>query len=200
MNYIIKENSQGTEAWLKDRAGHMTASHAQAIGSNGAGLKTYIMEIMAEAIAKVPEDRYTNTDMEAGNDLEADARALYELETGFEVKQVGFVELDEYIGASPDGLIGDDGLLEIKCKNNKKHFEMILDGEKAIESQYIWQMQMQMWVCNRDWCTIVFYNPNFEKSLVIHKIMRDEVMIEKLKIGAETGKKMIEEIKNKLSL
>jgi len=196
---IYNDIEQGTTEWFDIRKMKMTGSHAQAIGSNGAGLKTYIMELMAESIAKVPEDRYINVDMEAGNNLEADARALYELETGFTVEQVGFIELDEYIGASPDGLVGDDGLIEIKCKNNKKHFEMILNGEKGIESKYIWQMQMQMWVCDKKWVDFVSFNANFEKSLVVHRIMRDEAMIEKLKIGAEAGKKMIKEINNKLN-
>lgn len=196
----IHNIEQGSQEWFDIRKMKMTASKAQAIGSNGAGLKTYIMELMAESIAKVPEDRYTNADIEAGNNLESDARALYELETGFEVKKVGFVELDEYVGASPDGLIDDNGGIEIKCKNNKKHFEVILNGEKAIESQYIWQMQMQMWVCNLKWVDFVSFNPNFEQSLVVYRIMRDETMIEKLKIGVESGKKMIEEIKNKLNI
>jgi exodeoxyribonuclease (lambda-induced) len=120
------------------------------------------------------------------------ARKLYELEKDVEIKEVGFIEMDEFSGASPDGLIGEDGLVEIKSPNDKNHF-FIVSTEK-IETKYIWQMQMQMLVTDRKWCDFVSFNPNFEKELVIIRVERDEKKIEKLKIGIEVGKELITKI------
>lgn len=184
----IKNSIQGSDEWLEDRKGKLTASNAQAISANGKGLETYIYTLLAEKYSS-NDEKYINEDMERGNELEAMARKLYELEKGVEIKEVGFVELDDYIGASPDGFIDDDGLVEIKSPNDKNHFYAITT--EKIETKYIWQMQMQMYVTGRKWCDFVSFNPNFERELFIKRIDRDEKAIEKLKIGIETGKKLI---------
>lgn len=185
---------QGTPEWHELRKLKLTASNAQAIAAQGKGLETYCLEVVAAYLSKATPESYTNEHMQRGNELEASARFVYEAEQSLEVKEVGFVLMNEYVGCSPDGLVGDDGLIEIKCKNDKNHLEQIIDGEMGIETSYIWQMQMQMLICKRNWCDFVCYNPNFEKSLLIYRVKKDEAKQEKLKSGIEKGILRIKEI------
>lgn len=183
---------QGTPEWLQLRLGKLTASKAQAIASNGKGLETLALEKVAELLTGKLSEQYTNADMERGNELEAMARNSYELETGNVVTEVGFVELDAFTGASPDGMVGTDGLVEFKCPSDKVFVQCLYT--KKIDTAYEWQMQMQMWVCEREWVDFVLFNPNFPKPLIITRVMRDEVAIAKLKAGAQQGTAMIKSI------
>lgn len=175
----------------------MTASNAQAIQANGKGLETYIYKTMAEFYSTAVEDGYINPDMERGKELETEARSLYELEQSVKVEEAGFIEAHEFIGCSPDGLVGKDGLIEIKCHNDEKHFRLICEGVEGIDKGYWWQMQMQMLVTGRTWCDYVAFNPNFKQTLVIHRIEADKEAHEKLLAGLEIGIKLIQEIKQK---
>ena len=198
---IIHELEQGTPEWHDLRKGRMTASHAQEIANNGKGLDTYILTLMARYYSSAQEESYTNQHMERGNELEPQARAMYELEYDAEIRQVGFIEIDQYVGCSPDGLIGEDGGIEIKCHDDKKHFELVIGG--SVDSKYLWQMQMNMYCTKRKWWDYVSYNPNFEKSLLIHRIEANTPIgkhknpFESLEKGIEAGKKLIEEYKQK---
>ena len=184
---------QRTEDWYNIRKGKMTASNAETIIANGKGLETYIYNLMAEYYSLAEKENYINADMQRGIDLEPEAKIEFQFYTGLDIKEVGCVELNEYILASPDGLIGDDGLIEIKCPNDSIYFKLLLSNN--IKPEYIAQMQMQMYVTERQYCYFVSYNPNFEKSLYIKKINRDEEMIEKLKKGLERGTQLRKEIK-----
>ena len=184
---------QRTEDWYNIRKGKMTASNAETIIANGKGLETYIYNLMAEYYSSAEKENYINADMQRGIDLEPEAKIEFQFYTGLDIKEVGCVELNEYILASPDGLIGDDGLIEIKCPNDSIYFKLVLNDN--IKPEYIAQMQMQMYVTDRLYCYFVSYNPNFEKSLYIKRINRDEEMIEKLKKGLERGTQLIKEIK-----
>ena len=184
---------QRTEDWYNIRKGKMTASNAETIIANGKGLETYIYNLMAEYYSSAEKENYINADMQRGIDLEPEAKIEFQFYTGLDIKEVGCVELNDYILASPDGLIGDDGLIEIKCPNDSIYFKLLLSNN--IKPEYIAQMQMQMYVTERQYCYFVSYNPNFEKSLYIKKINRDEEMIEKLKKGLERGTQLIKEIK-----
>ncbi len=187
MNII--EVSQGSPEWLKCRLGKLTASDSQAIATAGKGLETLCIEKVAQRLTGKAEEGFKSPAMQNGNDLEAEARNAYELETGNIVKQVGFCELDEDVGASPDGLIGNDGLVEIKCKTDTVFVKELLSDE--IDTAHVWQMQFQLWVTDRKWCDYAVYNPNFPKSLIIKRVERDEVAIAKIKAGVETGKALI---------
>ena len=189
----IHNFEQRTEDWYNIRKGKMTASNAETIIANGKGLETYIYNLMAEYYSSAEKENYINADMQRGIDLEPEARLEFEFYTGLDVQEVGFVEYNDFIGVSPDGLIGDDGLIEIKCPNDSIYFKLLLSNN--IKPEYIAQMQMQMYVTDRQYCYFVSYNPNFEKSLYIKKINRDEEMIEKLKKGLERGTELIKEIK-----
>lgn len=196
---LVHEVDQKSEEWFAIRKGKMTASHAQAIGNDGKGLETYITELMAEYYSIGERDTYTSKHMDRGNDLEEQARVIYELETGNEVSQVGFVEYNKFAGCSPDGLVDDKGEIEIKCPDDKGYFKYLLYGEKAIDSCYIWQMQMQLLVTKREWCDFVAYNPNFHKSIFIVRIFADKDKHEKLLAGFKTGEELIGRIKEKLN-
>ena len=148
---------------------------------------------MAEYYSSAEKENYINADMQRGIDLEPEARLEFEFYTDLDVQEVGFIEYNDFIGVSPDGLIGDDGLIEIKCPNDSIYFKLLLNDN--IKPEYIAQMQMQMYVTDRQYCYFVSYNPNFEKSLYIKKINRDEEMIDKLKKGLERGTELIKEIK-----
>ena len=187
------EVEQRSDEWFQAKMGKMSASNADTILANGKGLETYIYSLMAEYYSKGEKVHYTNADIERGILLEPEAKIEFEFYTGLEVREVGYVELNEYILASPDGLIGDDGLIEIKCPNDSIYFKLLLSNN--IKPEYIAQMQMQMYVTDRQYCYFVSYNPNFEKSLYIKKINRDEEMIDKLKKGLERGTQLIKEIK-----
>ena len=173
----------------------MTASHAQAIASNGKGLVTYIREKMCSLYSTGEQDNYTNQAMDYGIEQEPIAKMIYEFETGNRVIDVGFSIYDEYVGCSPDGFVGD-GLIEIKCPTDKVYFNLLLD--KKIDTKYEWQMQMQMLVCGKNWCDYVVYNPNFKQQLFIKRVLRDEKKMEKLILGFESGIKMMKEINKEL--
>lgn len=183
---------QGSEEWLALRLGKFTASNAQAIANNGRGLETLVYEKVAEKITGKAKDQYTNADMDRGNELEEMARNSYELETGILVKKVGFVELSEWVGASPDGTIDEDGLQEIKCKNDA-HFVRFMYTKK-IDPEHMWQMQMQMHVTERKWVDYVLFNPNFAKSLLVTRVQRDEEAIKELIVGLKKAEDMAKEI------
>jgi predicted phage-related endonuclease len=189
---IYNELKQGTPEWLQVRLGKFTASDAQAIASNGKGLETLVYKKAAEVMTGQMKDQYSNADMERGNLLEALARNSYELEKGVIVTQVGFVELDEKVGCSPDGLVGEDGLLEIKCKDDSNFVKFIFDSN--IDPAHDWQMQMQMLVTGRQWVDYVLFNPNFKKSTIITRVLRNDAKITKIEGGLVMGKDKLAEI------
>ena len=182
---------QKSEEWFAIKVGKMTASHANTIRANGAGLKTYIIDILADMFSSAEKASYTNEDMERGNNLEDEAREFYEALTSVMVEQVGFVEINEFSGVSPDGLVNEDGLIEIKCPNDKTFVKLLLD--KKVKKEYNDQMQIQMYATNRQWCDYFCYNPNFEQCYFLHRVLRDEKAIEEIKLGIEEGSKQIKQ-------
>lgn len=195
---IYETLEQGTQEWLKVRLGKFTASNCYTIGTEGmgkgrGGLETLCLEKASEILTQALPEQYTNEDIERGHQLEQEARSAYEIETGRAVKQVGFVEVNEYVGCSPDGLVEDNGLIEIKCKNDKNHLLCLLG--KDIDKTYQWQMQMQMLCAQRQWCDFVSYNPNFKnKPLKIIRVERNPEMIQALEKGLEKGIARVKEI------
>lgn len=188
---------QGTPEWHKARKGKMTGSKADTIATNGKGLDTYVMEICAGTFSSGEDATYSNADMERGKSLEASARSTYELRHYAAVQTVGFVEMDEFVGVSPDGLVGEDGMVEFKCPKDRVYFELLLNGKDGVDSGYVWQMQMQMLVCGRAWCDFVSYNPNFEQDLIVHRFERDLKKHEALTRGINSGKLKIQAIMKK---
>jgi len=160
-----------------------------------------VWEKLAEKYSVGDKDKYTNKDLERGVELEPLARDMYELQTGNKVEEVGFVtneKISKVGGASPDGSIAkQNGGVEIKCFEDKKHFRNIVNGLE-IESQYMWQMQMQMLFMEWEFVDFVTYNPNYKESLLIQRVYPDEKMQNDIKLGLQKGEELINEIKAKL--
>jgi len=191
----LHNHEQGSPEWFACRAGKLTASRAQAIATAGKGLETLIYETLAEKHSSGEHQSFTNADIESGHELEGVARDLYEFETGNKVEQVGFIEMNEYVGCSPDGLIGEDGMLEIKSKKDAVYLRAII--ESKIDSGYIWQCQMQLLVSGRKWVDFVDYSPNMKPNLNITRIYPDPEKQEKLKAGIKKGIEMMKEVEKK---
>lgn len=189
---IHKNLEQGTQEWFDARVGKLTASKASAVASNGKGLETLVFEKVAELLTGQMVMIEQNDAMKRGVELENEARGAYELKTGNMVEQVGFIDAEDGSGCSPDGLIGEDGMLEIKCPTDKVFVQYLFNGK--IDSGYMWQMQMQMLVSNRKWVDYVVYNPRFPKPIKIQRVIRDEVKIQKLKAGIQAGTVQIKTI------
>lgn len=191
---------QYSPEWWKNRANKLTASHATAVMAGGSGLKTYCYEIIANALYQGEMEQFSNEHTERGIELEPVARTLYELETGSTVTEVGCITLGDHALCSPDGLVGDDGLVEIKCQKPHIHIQALHKGEKGIKSDYRNQIQFQLYVTQRKWCDYVGYCENLGKySLVIHRIYPDPEAFEKIEAGIKKGVKLLEEIKSSLT-
>lgn len=193
---------QKSDVWFALRNKYpLTASEAQAIGNQGKGLETLVWEKLAERYSNGDKEKYTNKDLERGVELEPLAGEMYELQTGNNVINVGFVineEISSVGGASPDKMIvGQKGLVEIKCFEDKKHFKNIVNGLE-IESQYMWQMQMQMMFTETEFVDFATYNPNFKQNLLIKRVFPDKEMQDKIKEGLKKGEELIKEIENKI--
>lgn len=194
----IHNVDQGTEAWHQLRLGKFTASDAKTIATNGVGLDTLVFQKVAEILTgKSAIAPYTNADMERGKELEEMARNSYEIDTSIVVERVGFVELDEYIGCSPDGIIDTEGMQEIKCPNDANYARYRF--EKKINAEHYWQMQMQMYIMGRKWCDYVVFNPNFnDKPVIIERVPYNGEDIKKLTIGLSKGVQKVQEILEKI--
>lgn len=194
--YTHEELPQGSDQWLKVRLAKFGGTDAQAVATNGKGLETKCYEKVGEIITGRPKSNYVNADMERGNELEEQARFAYEMLTGQKVTQVGYIELSERVGVSPDGLVGEDGMIEVKCPTDANFVRFMVT--KKPETKYVWQMQHQMYVADRKWVDFVVFNDNLNK-IEIMRVERDEAKIEKIRIGLEEGVKKIDEILVKIT-
>lgn len=186
---------QGSIEWLALRAGKFTGSRfADLMATTRSGPSTsranLIVTLALEILTGESEQTYQNDAMRRGTELEPFARGAYEAHTGELVEQVAFVEHPTmpYVGVSPDGLLGSDGLIEIKCPASQaKHLAALRDGSQARE--YHWQIQGQLWVTGRHWCDAVSYDPRFPEGLqlAIHRIQRDEKAIKELQDACIAG-------------
>jgi putative phage-type endonuclease len=182
-------SNQGTPEWLSERLGYVTASRISNVLSKGKGgaesltRKKYLYQIIAERLSNQPQESYTNSSIQWGTETEPLARLSYESETCNFVTEVGFIKHPtiEWTGASPDGLVGDDGLIEIKCPNTSTHIDTLLND--TIDKAYVYQMQWQMECTGRAWCDFVSYDPRIgeNNALKIIRVHRDNELIETIK-------------------
>lgn len=194
----VYDFEQGTPEWFDCRKGKMTASHAQAIGNVGKGLDTYIHKMMSEFYSSGEKEQFGSKDTERGNELEPIARQIYELENDVVVDQVGFMEYNKFVGASPDGLIGENGGWECKSPNDKEYLHYLLEGIEAVDTKYLWQVQMNLLISGRDWWDLSIYNPNFKKSMITFRILPDHEKFKSLEEGFAKGVELINKIKTKI--
>ena len=177
----IIDCEQRSDEWFKARLGVPTASSFDKIittkGVPSKSAKTYLYKLAGEFVSGASEETYQSAAMIRGCDLECEARNLYNFITGRFVEEVGFC-LKEGFGASPDGLVGKDGLLEIKCPLISTQVSYLLD--KSLPTAYIQQVQGQLLVTGRKWCDFMSFYPGLDPLIV--RVERDEEFIGLLKI------------------
>jgi len=180
---------QGTPEWFAQRCGKATASRiADIIATTKTGpsasRKNYLAQLVAERLTGTVAESYSNAAMQWGTEKEPEARAAYAFlhADGVDVLPAEFVTHPsiQMAGASPDGLVGTDGLVEIKCPNTATHIETLLGGK--VDSKYITQIQWQLACTGRQWCDFVSYDPRMPEHLAIwvKRVPRDDAMIEEL--------------------
>jgi putative phage-type endonuclease len=179
---------QRTEEWFEARLGKVTASRiadvmAKTKTGYGATRTKYMDQLLDEIVTGQPTMGFTNAAMQHGIDTEPKARSAYELITGNEVVEVGFCPHPtiKQAGASPDGLVGDDGMIEIKCPNTSTHRQFVVSGK--IDRKYLLQMQWQMACCDREWCDFVSFDDRLMDGSAhckIRRVSRDQVLIDEI--------------------
>lgn len=183
---------QQSDAWFAARIGRATASRFSDVlatlksGGEAAVRRDYRAQLVCERLTGKKEDGFTNRAMLVGVELEPDARMFYEAKTRNLVDEIGFVEIAGLkAGASPDGLIGESGCLEIKCPGAATHINYLRLPEGKAPAEYVAQIQGQLWATGRDWCDFVSYNPGFPAALQlsIRRVIRDDEYIAALAIA-----------------
>jgi hypothetical protein len=209
---IIRDIEQGSEDWLKLRLGVATASNFKNIitplgketkGQSGgkSPLEKYAKKLALELFYdKLKESEYKSPAMEAGNLYEPEARQAYceakFLADGEDIEQIAMFKSDcAYFAYSPDGLVGNEGLIEIKNLEAEAHSEVLLN--KKVPNEHIPQMQAGMWISGRKWCDFIAYNrycKDESRKLIIIRVERDEVYIAELAKLAQKTITMRDEI------
>ena len=178
---------QGSPEWLTIRCGKVTASRvAEVVAKTKTGYAAsranYMAELVAERLTGEPAEKFTNAAMAWGTEKEPDARTYYQFLTDASIEEVGFVPHPRIAdtGASPDGLVGTDGLVEIKCPNTATHIETLLGA--TVPAKYVTQMQWQMACTGRAWCDFASFDPRLPANMqmFIVRVERDEALIAEL--------------------
>lgn len=179
---------QRTEQWFAARLGKVTGSRIKDVvgvlktGAYAAARADYMAQLICERLTGRHDEKPLSAAMQRGVELEAKARAVYEIESGELVEETGFIVHPTIIqaGASPDGLIRADGLIEIKCPNTATHIRFLKSGAPA--DGYLLQMQWQMACTGRQWCDFVSYDDRLPEHLAYKavRIKRDNDRIQKL--------------------
>jgi len=195
------EMEQGSEAWAQARCGLVTASRASdviAVVRNGeaAVRRNYRAELIAEILTNVPYPQFVSQEMRWGSEQEPFARAAYELSRDVLVEVTGFVlhpGVDRF-GASPDGLVGSDGLIQIKCPNTATHLSWLMSG--VIPVEHMPQMLAEMSCTQRAWVDFVSYDPRLPDhlSLFVRRFHRDAKLIAVLEREVENFNQQIDEL------
>jgi putative phage-type endonuclease len=196
---------QRTDEWLQARVGHITGSRMADVISK---IKTgesqtrlnYKTQLVTERLTNQPVQTYFNNAMQQGIDREPDARMLYELENKMDVEEVGFIKHPTlaWSGVSVDGLIGDKGIIEIKCPLETTHTNTLL--KKQAPKKYYPQMQWGMCVTQRSFCDFVSYNPSFpdDLKLFVIRVERDDDYIKMLEEEVVKFNEEIEQLLNSI--
>jgi putative phage-type endonuclease len=194
---------QGSQAWFAARAGHVTASRVEAVLAKGQSGKpsatraNYMAQLIAERLTGVVEEGYKSAAMARGNEVEPEARAAYAFMRNVELAPGGFVlhPTIPMAGASPDSLVGEDGLLEVKAPNTATHLDTLLGA--SIDGGYMKQMLWQLACTGRKWVDWVSYDNRLPMHLQMHvrRVYRDDVKIAEMETEV---KKFLGEIDDKL--
>lgn len=184
---MTEELQQGTDEWRRARAGSLGASSlhealAKTRNGWGASRANLLSRLVVERLTGVPQDTYQNNAMRNGIEREPEARAAYQFEKATLVKTVGLIKHPTiaWSHCSPDGLVGDDGLVELKCPAENTHLETLLGAPPP--QKYVYQCAWQMACTGRAWVDLVSYHPAFPESMQLHitRIERDDNLIANL--------------------
>lgn len=188
---------QNTDQWLELRLGRITASKAHCLfmSPTTEGYKDYAFQVAYERIYRVPfPERWSgNAETEKGHEREREAIAEYQRQEFVKVEPGGFW-CDEKIGASPDGLIGENGLIEVKSIIVGKQFRKFVDDGKKPQTAHLEQCLFQLYVTNRQWCDLVYYPPIPEPKLIIHRIEQTDDEMNRFREAIEKFEKGVNEI------
>lgn len=180
---------QGSPEWFVARLGKVTGSRIADLTAKGrsgpsASRANYLAQLVVERLTGLGEESFTSPAMEWGKEKEAEAREAYEFLSGQTVETVGFIDHPTIAlaGASPDGNVGSDGHVEIKCPNTATHIDTLRGG--SVPGKYVKQMQWQMACTGRQWCDFASYDPRMpvEMRLHVRRVMRDQAMIDDLEL------------------
>ncbi len=198
---MIKINiTQGSDAWHDERRGRFTGIRMKGLQSKKttASYQDSIMDVVGEILSGETEENYVNADMQRGTDLEPFARGEYEELYGIEVEEVGFCLPDdellaEWVGISPDGILPDSGLIEIKCPKLKTHLKYL--EANRVPNEYKWQVQSQLWVTGAPYCDFMSYYPGMKPFII--RVEPDPVMFEAIDMEVRIA---IQAVKDKIEL
>lgn len=184
---MVEIMEQKTDEWFTARLGKVTASRVADVMAKtktgySASRENYMAQLVVERLTQTKAESFTNAAMQWGTDQEPFARAAYEAAQGVMVEEVGFMSHPdiEMAGASPDGLVGDDGMVEIKCPNTAGMIEALLT--QKVPAKYFAQMQMQIACAGRQWCDYVVFDPRMpvKAQLFVKRVPRDDVFIKEM--------------------
>jgi len=188
MNQPYINLEQGSDEWKQARLGHVTASNMAEVMSKGKGTGEavgrykYKVRLVAERLTMTAGESYTNAAMQWGIEQEQFACIAYEAQKETFVDKIGFVLHPDikWLGVSPDRIVGQDGLIEVKCPNTTTHLDYLFDNK--VPAEYYKQIQCQLWVTGRQWCDFVSYDPRLPKrnQLLIVRTERDESLIKEM--------------------
>lgn len=192
---------QGSQEWLQARCGRRTASRFNDVMAkpDTAAYRNYLIQIVTERLTKLPQESgFINNDMTHGSETEPLARNAYQVETGDVVTECGLILLDDWTGGSPDGLVNDDRVIEIKCPKSTTHIDWIDTGK--LPAKHKAQVQGVMLVTRRKWCHFVSFDPRMPAHLRlwIHEVEADAKyqaeLLDKLHAFRAEAEKMIERL------
>lgn len=186
---IRTDIKQGSDEWHNLRLGKITGSSFGKLLGTSAAKEKYLYDKANEIVTRSLSDgaSFNNIHMQRGDIVESVARTRYLIKTFSVVKEVGIIIIDDYLACSPDGLIDEDGLIEIKGPDSNNYFRQVLqissEGLKAIPNEYYVQMQFYMYALGRSWCDYVLYNERHEindMEMFIYRVPRDEEIQKKI--------------------
>ena len=189
---------QGSDEWYAVKLGKVSASHFSEVLAKGAGkTKTaYLFRLLGERLSGDAYEAYSNKTMDRGIEVESEARTYYEALYDV-VEQVGFVQLNDDVGCSPDGLVGNDGLLEIKSPQPNTHLTYIYNDR--LPPVYKPQAQGNLWIAERKWCDFISFDPRVKaRPFWKHRVFRDESFIKELAIQVQVFVSELKELEAKI--
>lgn len=196
---------QGSQEWHALRLGKITGSGFNKLLGTSEARKKYLYDRASEIVTGKLSDSesFTSIHIERGHEFESLAKMKYTMVTFNEVEDIGFVELNKYVGCSPDGFVGKDGMIEIKVPDSNNYFRQIVEisslGEEAMSKDHLMQMQFNMYVCQREWCDYVLYNLAHEKNnkaIFVYRVIKNESVQQKIQASLSKCIKEIEYLVN----